>query len=867
MTNLGSAPTVPQRASARRLGALAIALAAFVASFAVVSAPSAEAAPVLCPVGAIEWVGPAAGDFAVPANWSTNAVPTATDDACIGSSVSVTVSTTEAVRELVSFGDVAVTATGDFTINGDSFLIGLAVDGALTVNAGTTEVNDFTRMGNGSSFEAGSGAVLELGDGRADLLGGTIEFTGAGTVLITATLVALAPSTLSSPTGTLSIGDAACGSQCANPGLDGGVHGINLTGDITTGSNLATFGLVVNQGLLHIGGRASSQNYGAMTGTFTNDGTIDWFGNGPYGIDGGRLVFTNNGSITVTGTARILGFYLSNPSTVVNAGTITVAPGGFISTVGVDWQNDGVLVVDDFARMTVEDGATYNGGNGDFTNTGSLDLGAPFTFLPSFISDSLSVGGDFVHDAGASLTLGISGDETSVLYPTVVVGGSATFDGALVVERRNGYDPSIGTSYPVFTYTSASGAFDPGPGPFFEASVGATDATVTRILPDSGSAASEVAAPGGTVATDPAVNSSNPLATSVQSPTGGLISIVEVSPVPTSPPSGYEILGTEFSAISAPTATAGDPLLIEFTLDWSVWGAYLPENVSVLRNGTLVGDCAIPGSTGVADPDPCIGARNGIPGGDLTLSIRTSEASEWVPVVLIPTNTDPTVSVDPVVGPVSVDAEAVVVATITDPDVGDTHTCLVEWGDGTSDTVDASGLTCQATHGYGTAGLYTVSVTVFDAASSSATDSTSIVVYDAGAGFITGGGWYISPSGSSSADPSAEGKTKFDFQVKYKKNATVPSGTTKVRFKAADLDVRSSTIDWLVVDGTKATWSGSATVNGEDGFRFTAWIDASLDTVRFLVTDGSGAAETVVYDTSTGVPLGGGSVKVHKGKG
>jgi len=84
-------------------------------------------------------------------------------------------------------------------------------------------------------------------------------------------------------------------------------------------------------------------------------------------------------------------------------------------------------------------------------------------------------------------------------------------------------------------------------------------------------------------------------------------------------------------------------------------------------------------------------------------------------------------------------------------------------------------------------------------------------VYDPATGFVTGGGWFVSPSG---AVPTSglTGKASFGFVSKYLKGAKVPTGQTQFDFQVADLNFHSSTYDWLVVAGARAQYKGTGTV-------------------------------------------------------
>lgn len=208
----------------------------------------------------------------------------------------------------------------------------------------------------------------------------------------------------------------------------------------------------------------------------------------------------------------------------------------------------------------------------------------------------------------------------------------------------------------------------------------------------------------------------------------------------------------------------------------------------------------------------------------------------------------------PVVGAVtgpstatSVGTPVTVSAPFTDADPLDTHTATIGWGDGSTSAGTVAGGTVSGSHVYSAAGVYTVTVTVTDQWGNAGTGTTTVVVYDRAAGFLTGGGWFSSPKGAVVGAPSASGKAEFSVSAKYATGASRPDGS--LTLTTPGLSLASTGLDWLVVTGDTARLAGTATVGGASGYRFELTAtDAATDTLRVVVRDGSGA---VVYDSGT----------------
>jgi len=143
---------------------------------------------------------------------------------------------------------------------------------------------------------------------------------------------------------------------------------------------------------------------------------------------------------------------------------------------------------------------------------------------------------------------------------------------------------------------------------------------------------SENVDPGETVSTPGSPTAENPVQTSVTTPTGGTVTIEEQNDISQPSPSGFTFIGQQVE-ITAPDATASNPLVITFNIDGSVLVANGLDytTIQVFRNGNLIGPCtqgAI--SSGRASPDPCVSARSPFPlpdGDGASITVRTSQAS------------------------------------------------------------------------------------------------------------------------------------------------------------------------------------------------------------------------------------------------
>jgi Ca2+-binding RTX toxin-like protein len=116
-----------------------------------------------------------------------------------------------------------------------------------------------------------------------------------------------------------------------------------------------------------------------------------------------------------------------------------------------------------------------------------------------------------------------------------------------------------------------------------------------------------------------------PVVASVTTPVAGIVTINNTVPTQT-PPDGTTFLDPQVD-ITAPAATAEDPLHLGFTLDATLVPAGAAPRLDVYRDGVLVAPCT--GPAGQADPDPCVAGRVVLDSGDVTVTVLSSQQGEW----------------------------------------------------------------------------------------------------------------------------------------------------------------------------------------------------------------------------------------------
>jgi hypothetical protein len=230
--------------------------------------------------------------------------------------------------------------------------------------------------------------------------------------------------------------------------------------------------------------------------------------------------------------------------------------------------------------------------------------------------------------------------------------------------------------------------------------------------------------------------------------------------------------------------------------------------------------------------------------------------------------------------PVQLGNAVILKATVNPAESGISVTFKLDNGNGTLTSYGpvetASGIATYTVSGL-LAEVYQVTAT---AGSDCATATTFFPVFDPNGGFVTGGGWFLSPKGALVGDDNynMEGKANFGFVSKYKKGSSTPEGNTEFQFHAGSLNFSSSSYNYgsLVIAGAQAIYKGVGTVNGVSGYSFmVSAVDGQVKdgggTDKFRIKIWNTKTGDIVYDNQVGAAdnatastgIGGGSIMIQ----
>ncbi len=631
-------------------------------------------------------------------------------------------------------GTVTLNTDGSFTYTPaaaftgpDSFTYA-ATQGSLTSNAAVVNINVVPLLTCAATPNNGTNLFTSVQQAiDAAPSGGTVKVAGICTGMTTQTV------------GLLSLTQVAFINKPLN--LIGGFDGTNwnatpsllanqtILDAAQAGGVVAIVGNAVNmpvtvQNLFMLNGKSSSQSILSVLGanvTLTNfqingGQALDFNGGG---IHTEAFLLNNGGTFTFLPTTLILtnGAILNNQA--IKNGSSSVFGGGIgISNSALTLTN--VTIAGNSA--TSGGGAIFmaNGGQATLNNSTVVNntvlslsgIGGAFnggaTVSNTIISGNTSATGNcsgaiaslgYNLDSDGSCQLGASADISLVdpqLAPVANNGGPTSTAALLPGSRAiNAGDCTGGT-----VTTDQRGIARP---------QGATCDIGAYELAAGGNGATTTVPAGGSATTDPVgtgANPTTPLQVTVTSPNAGTVSIL-VSTNNTAP-TGFTTLGWQ-ATITAPSASAANPLHIAFTLDASIIPAGQSEKtVQVFANGTKLPDCSP--NNGMATPDPCVTTRVIFSNGDVELEVlsSTSSSSTWTfnvpfapPVLSLPTSVA-----------VSEGSAFVQAGSFTDS-ASSGWTATVDYGDGLGvQPLSLTGKTFTLSHIYPSVGTFASSVSV-----------------------------------------------------------------------------------------------------------------------------------------------------------
>lgn len=291
------------------------------------------------------WTGPAAGDWDVPANWSTSLAPLAADSVSIPAGFTVTVtSDAGSINRLSVAGKLVIQTSGALTVDQTN---SPNTSSIVTLSGGEIENNGVLTIKN--SVEAASNTLIMFGDNadRDNKLTTTGVFTVDNTIGAYASLVGRV----------INLGMVTAGR--VSTFKMGGVMNINMKPvscfiESFNGGNLTLDGTLVlgsesdykNLRFIKIvsGGKvtvASTADITTYTGFVSGNGVINMQS---AGTTSPGATFTNKGKIAIHGGPTTTGYGIYfNPlasmalNTFVNEGTITVDgtfPMGYLTVSG-----------------------------------------------------------------------------------------------------------------------------------------------------------------------------------------------------------------------------------------------------------------------------------------------------------------------------------------------------------------------------------------------------------------------------------------------------------------------------------------------------------------------------------------------------
>jgi formylglycine-generating enzyme required for sulfatase activity len=454
----------------------------------------------------LTWNGSISTDWNNPTNWTPEQVPTNTDHVIINSgSVTIPADGSFAIMDWsggVISGSLTVASNGVLNIDAASYV---ELEGALT-NSGTIEwiggiwyiINDGISY-LGAVYNQPGGLVDEQGDLTMSLDNNNYPYgfmanagtfrksSGSGVTQIEAEFSNTG--TVEADTGTISFqgGGAIGGIFNAESGASIGFASGNFTsagaalngpgtvefiGDSLTLSNNVINGLQLQGGTVNLGpnfqgGTITNLTLAGSTlnGNYSVSGTLNWTG----GVISGSLTVASNGVLNIDAASYVeLEGALTNSGIIEWSGGIWYVINDGINYLGAVYNQPGGLV-DEQGDLTMSlDNNNYPYGfmanAGTFrksSGSGVTQIEAEFSNTGTVEADTgtISFQGGYSDGSSANLAISLGSATPGSGYGNISFSTLLSFNGTFMVSTRNGYQPSVGTSFQLLNYPSSTDSF------------------------------------------------------------------------------------------------------------------------------------------------------------------------------------------------------------------------------------------------------------------------------------------------------------------------------------------------------------------------------------------------------------------------
>ncbi|BCM88618.1 hypothetical protein IAD21_00459 [Abditibacteriota bacterium] len=462
------------------------------------------------------WTGPDNGVWNNAANWSPRQIPGSADSVVVDAKKIVSVPADVTVANLSVGEGAEVKNSGKIKVTNTTNSLGLFTGtGTLDIPAGATAIYNVTATGSRQSTrgfcQAATTAFAPISN-KGTLItkvaaGNRVDFAAfqnSGTMQI----VSDGAVTFKSIKNTQNL-DISGSGKVTLGNIDNATGATLVINAATAPSTPQKRNTLTTRSLFSSNDSSDSDVIYLNTLTNRAGGTVKLLGSKTGRYFEGAAIY-NAGNLQISGAQTLLESNVSNSKGAVlsldsdasilsadgtapqlnNAGKL-IKPAGSDATLAVDWTNNGQVVVENGTLhvrvpsgetceqtagtttleggvLSVEDATGVNGdgtldvAGGVLNGIGTIDgnvLNSGGHVAPGHSPGTITINGNFTQTANGVLDMEIGGTDPGTSYDQILVNGTAYLDGTLDWVRWQGFVPSNGDVYTLFTYYSKVGNF------------------------------------------------------------------------------------------------------------------------------------------------------------------------------------------------------------------------------------------------------------------------------------------------------------------------------------------------------------------------------------------------------------------------